>query len=470
MRRLPQISFLITASLLVAATPSNGAVKAGAACKQVGKIATKSGTEYRCVKKGKKLVWKKITKAIDVPATPIVTPTPTPTTSPSSSPSPTQEPTPTPTPTPSLTPTPTPTPTPTQSAKPLTFAETLWSRGSNGRFPIEDKSFDVPTEIPTSWQDVYEKRYGIPYQAWSAISKNVASNPSKVGNVEILTGPNTVPNFADIKLPMELVSRAFPTAQNVKNLKVFVFNFKDSKWADETFKKTYINETTAFKNRHANAVTEICPASREVCFAQAFIDSNSNGVIMQGMTDIGSREQLNQTFSEYARAYRGVNIAHEYLHTVQRVILGDRWYQRIYTPPTWFIEGSAVFVEGSVLHHQSFDGFMRFRAVDSKLLYSDCPYEFCVKVDFERVLDYLSMSHYEKNWDNFPYAMKYEMSARTIEILVALKGPGSIIGFIEYMATGKTFEEAFQHIYGISYETAKPIIARIVADQFANGR
>ncbi|MFZ9720446.1 MAG: hypothetical protein ACO3NT_04390, partial [Candidatus Nanopelagicaceae bacterium] len=60
------LSFLITASLLFAATPSNGAVKAGAACKQVGKIATKSGTEYRCVKKGKKLVWKKITKAMEL--------------------------------------------------------------------------------------------------------------------------------------------------------------------------------------------------------------------------------------------------------------------------------------------------------------------------------------------------------------------------------------------------------------------
>ncbi|MFZ8872426.1 MAG: hypothetical protein ACO2YW_04615, partial [Candidatus Nanopelagicaceae bacterium] len=208
MRRLSLLSFLITASLLFAATPSNGAVKAGAACKQVGKIATKSGTEYRCVKKGKKLVWKKITKAIDLPATPIVTPTPTPTTSPSSSPSPTQEPTPTPTPTPSLTPTPTPTPTPTQSAKPLTFAETLWSRGSNGRFPIEDKSFDVPTELPTSWQDVYEKRYGIPYQAWSAISKNVASNPSKVGNVEFLTGPNTSSNSETLEQIINLASRA----------------------------------------------------------------------------------------------------------------------------------------------------------------------------------------------------------------------------------------------------------------------
>jgi hypothetical protein len=66
--------------------------------------------------------------------------------------------------------------------------------------------------------------------------------------------------------------------------------------------------------------------------------------------------------------------------------------------------------------------------------------------------------------------MTYAMSARTIEILVALKGPGSLINFIEYMATEKTFDQAFEFTYGISYEAAKPIIARIIVDQFENGR
>jgi hypothetical protein len=126
-----------------------------------------------------------------------------------------------------------------------------------------------------------------------------------------------------------------------------------------------VNETTDFKSRHANAVEEICPKQREVCFQQAFVDSNFDGIIMLGMTDAGSREQLNQTYSEYARATLGVVIAHEYLHTIQRVILGNRWYQRTYTPPNWFNEGSAVFTEGASLNHRSFDGFMRFRAVDS---------------------------------------------------------------------------------------------------------
>jgi hypothetical protein len=269
---------------------------------------------------------------------------------------------------------------------------------------------------------------------------------------------------------MELVTKAVPTAKNVKKLKVFVFNFKDSEWADATFKRVFANESTAFKNRHADAVTEICPKAREVCFAQAFVDSNLDGVIFLGMTDKGSREQLSQTYSEYARASLGVNIGHEYFHTIQRVILGDRWYQRVYTPPSWFNEGSAVYMENATANHGSFDNYMRFRTVDSKPLYSDCPFSYCVKLDEQKIIDYLSMSNYEKNWDNFPYAMKYEMSARTIEILVSLKGPDSLVGLIDYMATGKTFEQAFEYIYGISFESAKPIIAKIITDQFSVGK
>jgi hypothetical protein len=38
------------------------------------------------------------------------------------------------------------------------------------------------------------------------------------------------------------------------------------------------------------------------------------------------------------------------------------------------------------------------------------------------------------------------------------------------MGTGKTFEQAFENIYGISYEAAKPIITSIMVDQIAAGR
>ena len=439
--------------ILTLATPLHAAApKAGSKCTKAGSTATASGKKFTCIKSGTKLVWNKGV-AIKKQA-PVVTPTPTP------SPSPTPE------PTPSVTPTPTPTPEQPQ----MSMTEKLWSKGVNGVFPIESEKFAIPTQIATTWQNAYVNRDGIPYQAWSVISKNIATSPSKLGSIEILVGPNTIPNFADIKLRMELVSKALPKAKNVSKARVFAFNYKDSAWADETFKRLYANESTAFKNRHKDAVTEICFKEREACFQQAFVDSNLEGVMFIGMTEQGSREQLNQTFSEYSRAYKGVVIGHEYLHTIQRVILGERWFQQSYNPPSWFNEGMAVFMENAAANHASFDAFMQFRAVESAIMYPDCPYSFCVKIEKDQVQSFLSIYNYSSNWSTYPYAMRYQMSARIIEILVALKGPDSLTEVYEYMATGKTFEQSFEHIYGISYESAKPIITSIMVDQIGAGK
>jgi hypothetical protein len=350
------------------------------------------------------------------------------------------------------------------------MTEKLWSKSVNGVFPIESEKYPIPVDLATTWQNAYANRDGIPYQAWSAVSKNIATSPSKLGSVEILIGPNTVPNFADFKLRMELVSKAFPKAKNVSKSRLFAFNYKDASWADETFKRLYINETTAFKNRHADAVNVICRKEREVCYQQAFVDSNLEGVIFIGMTDIGSREQLDQTFPEYSRAYRGVVIGHEYLHTIQRVIFGDRWYFQEYASHSWFNDGMAMFIENAAANHNSFDTYMQFRATESAIMYPDCPYSFCVKVQKDQVQSFLSIYNYSTNWLSYPYAIRNQMGARIIELLVALKGPDSLIDVYEQIATGKSFSQAFELVYGISYESAKPIITSIVVDQIAAGK
>jgi hypothetical protein len=130
----------------------------------------------------------------------------------------------------------------------------------------------------------------------------------------------------------------------------------------------------------------------------------------------------------------------------------------------------AVFMDNAAANHASFDAYMRYRAVDSKLLHPECPYEYCVKVTKAQVEDFLSIYNYSTNWTTFPAAMKYEMSARLMEVMVALKGPDSLTALYEYMATEKSFEQAFEHVYGISYEKAKPILASIVVDQITAGK
>ena len=62
------------------------------------------------------------------------------------------------------------------------------------------------------------------------------------------------------------------------------------------------------------------------------------------------------------------------------------------------------------------------------------------------------------------------MSARLMEVMVAPKDSDSLTALYEYMATEKSFEQAFEHVYGISYDQAKPILASIIVDQITAGK
>ena len=104
MKRLA-ISLVLVFSLLSA--PSMAAVKAGAKCTKLGQIKSSGGSQFKCVKKGAKLVWSK-TKTIKQ-AVPIPTPSPTSSTSPTPAAQPAASPSQTPTTKPTLTATPTPT-------------------------------------------------------------------------------------------------------------------------------------------------------------------------------------------------------------------------------------------------------------------------------------------------------------------------------------------------------------------------
>ena len=56
---------------------AEAAVTAGASCKKSGQVVVVKGAQFKCVKKGKKLIWSKFTQSTK--ATPKPTPTPTPT-------------------------------------------------------------------------------------------------------------------------------------------------------------------------------------------------------------------------------------------------------------------------------------------------------------------------------------------------------------------------------------------------------
>jgi hypothetical protein len=320
---------------------------------------------------------------------------------------------------------------------------------------------------------VYENREGIPYKAWLSISESIRLSKSSLGTLNLAKGPNTSLPFTDIEPALNLVSKAFSNFSQPRKVSIIAFNFQDQLWADETYRKLISSESDSFKQNHQNYVMDMCSASRKVCWsAMGFTIGNGDGIILLGVVEWEKLRTLDGSYSSFSRSEEGLTIAHEYFHTIQRKIIDKNWFVMEYAPPIWFNEASAVYVENGAMNFNSFDRYMRFRAVDSKLAYTACgsASNGCIPISEEIMTDFLSLRHYSTNWNNFPYGMKYEVSQRVIEILVSLKGNGSIADVYSYMAQNHTFDDAFQHVFGISYSKAIPIISKIVTDQFGNNR
>jgi hypothetical protein len=57
----------------------------------------------------------------------------------------------------------------------------------------------------------------------------------------------------------------------------------------------------------------------------------------------------------------------------------------------------------------------------------------------------------------------YDLGGMLVEILTALKGPSSTMELWKLSGTGLNFTEAFEKVYGISFEKALPIISKAIA-------
>ena len=351
----------------------------------------------------------------------------------------------------------------------ILLSDVIWATSKTSNYPIQDFSFPIPKKRVSSWSDLLINSEGIPYQAWKYTSMSHKNSKSKVGKIISFVGPNTIPTYPDLRSAMDSISRAFPTASEVNQTKIFLYNYSDLEWAKQTYQKEIENETGNFKLFNSKSIEENCDKLRQVCWAMGFTDSNLEGIILLGILEEGSQIKQNQTFDEYARSNLGFTLAHEYFHTIQRKLLGDSWFEMSYTPPSWFIEGSATFAETAAMNPNSWDGYMHYRTVYSKFVLSNCKYhsEWCVEVNEDKLNDFMQLKHYESNWNNFPVPYKYEVSARIIEVLVALKGPESIVELMQKMGQRLTFDQAFELVYGLSYSEAIPIISKIVAQDLS---
>ena len=404
MKHLKRLGALVLALLLIAST-AQAAVKAGAACSKAGAVSTSAGKKFTCIKSGKRLVWNK--GVLIAVQTPTPTPTPTPVV------------TPTPTPTPVVTPTPTPTPTPTV------------------KYP----------EAPTGFDDLIAKYEGISYAAWSKSNAAITTASDLAPIFKALSGPRTTLAFKNPASAFDLVARLYSGFKSSSDMTVLTFSYDDRDWAQEQMKQLQPKSTYQW-------ITDSACSTRPTCDGGGvFTDDKGSGLIV--------------LTTGVARGGQGPGAleAHEYTHAIQQNLLrrASVWPLTTDWPPTWFIEGQALFSENASIYHQSFELYTKNRRSSSEELYKDST------ITSAWIQEFFVVNQSQAWFNKYPRWRQYDLGAMLIEILTALKGPSSTMELWKLSGTGLKFNDAFEKIYGTSFEKALPIISKAIALELGRG-
>ena len=328
------------------------------------------------------------------------------------------------TPSPTPTPTPTPTPSPTPTAEPIV--------------------------LPTSFENLYERRKGISLAAWEKSSEVIKASKNKSGAIEVFTGPNTKPNFDDYPTPIGLVSRLFPARSEPIKTIVIRYKYVDLEWAETTLRsKLTAQEFTQLNNNEAGkAVAGPCEVSSKNCRG-AFQHTTKSGLslIIQGVPNEEDKNDLTGKL----RFGSGMLEAHEYFHALQRILIMDKtevW------PHAWFREGSAEWVQNMAVNYNDYKTYQEFIALD-------CAGN-CSRLSEADIMEFLEKSKENYTPPKFDRGENYNLASLFIEALVALKGPDTLIDLYEQMAKRLTFEQGFKITFGVEWNYAIPILAKTI--------
>jgi hypothetical protein len=321
----------------------------------------------------------------------------------------------------------------------------VWDKGVT----VAPVKASVPTG-PTSFNDLEANYAGIPYWAWKKSADVLQSSTAKNAKLTVLIGPNTRPGNEIPQMAISQVSRLFPNYKESKEYVLIYFNFKDASWAESKF-NSYIGTDGGYDTR--GSVQKICPSENACASGLAVKNQVTNisvSLITAGTASLSDKRFLN-----------GVLEAHEYFHTIQNAQFENSANNNGMVP-RWLVEGSASFIEDAAINYDSFDNYKIQKISNVQGLLNRKEFNEQKLITF---LDAPSLGKDWSSWDSYDPSRVYDIGNLVTEIMVSIKGPEVIMEQFKLVASGMTYQQAFEKVFGISWADGVKIIAKVLAKQ-----
>lgn len=413
------LSLFLFLTIFVPTSISSAAqtLKVGGVCTKAG-ITTKVGKlSLACVKSGKKLIWTKV-------STPSINPLP--------SPSPTASSTLSPNPTPIM---------PSATSEPLSSNHLTFQNLLNNYKDVASIAYEN-TQLMLQANKDKEFVQSFTFR----IAPGLTADPSKYQ--EVIKKANIF--FANHQKPISFLG--------------ILYTSKDMDWAKEVFDKEtgYADHDMMVKAPFGGDPNSTGGGA------------NANTINNHGVTVFGYYKGFDTDPFVTSMSMA----AHEYVHQIQMAQFnanrGDQGTQGNESIPCWITEGQANF-NGIGIAATNFDDYLKFRGIQAHYLTLRNATVTGGQSDLNRTQ--LTPEYIGKYYDamnitaggscimSSQYGLGYSIGMLTVEALSSVKGAGSSMTLIQKLALGKTFEQAFNEVYGVNWADVKETLAQLVSKQ-----
>ena len=259
----------------------------------------------------------------------------------------------------------------------------------------------------------------------------------------MITGPNTKLRIENPSTIFNLIARLYPGYGPSKDLTVLSFGYDDKDWAQAQLISLPPKDPTA-----DGWIASVGCVTRQTCEGGSMFTGDKGPQLLVLSIEVCCGD-----------AVPGMLEAHEYTHGVQQnqMRLPQPWPPNDTYPPVWLHEGGAHFSQNAAINFQSFDKYLSFRRESSSPIFNDS------KITSQWIQEYLGANPDLTWYRKYNRWTMFVMGAMFVEALVAIKGPESTMEVWRLAGTGLKFPQAFEKVYGISFEKALPIISKAIA-------
>lgn len=299
------------------------------------------------------------------------------------------------------------------------------AHGANRSTP-EIKPISSIKDLPKRFKD-------IKFLAFQKMNLNQKMNLSSPMPISILISPNSHDCSKNAIKVIRGVEKSYQKTLLPRSLTLIFANLKqDRKWVKER-----TGEILEDKYRSYQGTEEINPET---------VNGEGDGVLWA----INPCRNSGKLSSE-----EEVEIAHGFAHVIQTMqfTAKEENWGRWGEVPRWMLEGGATFTHNYWKNRRDYETYFQ----NSENLYDLSKMQ---KKFFFNFLKYDTKFQplwtYTDQWEN---QRAYDVGAFVCEILVAYKGPESIMNLYSEYLVDRDFEAAFKRVYGITWREAHPIIA-----------